>query len=32
MIMDFLSEARAAEAGMRTFFEDLHQYPEPSHG
>ena len=32
MIMDFLSEARAAEAGMRAFFEDLHQYPEPSHG
>lgn len=30
--MDFLTGAKAYEADMRAFFEDLHQYPEPSHG
>ena len=32
MSMNFLSEARSAYAGMCAMFEDLHQYPEPSHG
>lgn len=31
-IMNFFSDAKACEAEMRAFFEDLHQYPEPSHG
>ena len=30
--MEFLSLAKTYEAEMRAFFEDLHQYPEPSHG
>ena len=29
--MNFLTEAQAMDAAMRAFFEDLHQYPEPSH-
>ena len=29
--MSFLSEAQAMQPAMRAFFEDLHQYPEPSH-
>lgn len=29
--MHFLTDAQALEAEMRAFFEDLHQYPEPSH-
>lgn len=29
--MDFLTGAKALMADMRAFFEDLHQYPEPSH-
>ena len=29
--MNFLPEAQAMDAAMRAFFEDLHQYPEPSH-
>ena len=29
--MDMMTAAKAYEADMRAFFEDLHQYPEPSH-
>lgn len=29
--MDFMTSATALDAEMRAFFEDLHQYPEPSH-
>ena len=30
--MNYISFAKSYEADMRAFFEDLHQYPEPSHG
>jgi len=32
MTMNFLPDAKRRETDMRAFFEDLHQYPEPSHG
>ena len=30
--MNTMTLAKSYEADMRAFFEDLHQYPEPSHG
>ena len=30
--MNYMPLAKSYEAEMRAFFEDLHQYPEPSHG
>lgn len=29
--MDFMDQARAYDAPMRAFFEDLHRHPEPAH-
>ena len=29
--MDFLAQAKAYDAPLRAFFEDLHRHPEPSH-